>query len=77
MITPLSSKGRRLLEAIVEYAKHGPVDYQRPETYPTYGNLYRAVVSNAPAVVIRPITLAPGTLQRRAHERRTEGRYGF
>ena len=51
-ITPLSSKGRRLLEAIVNYYTAHKVDHQRPATYPTYDNLYRAIVPNAPAVVL-------------------------
>jgi hypothetical protein len=50
-ITPLSSKGRRLLEAIVNYCRAHQVDHQHPVTYPTY-NLYRAIVPNVPAVVL-------------------------
>ena len=52
MITPLSSKGRRLLEAITDYTAHHTVYYKRPETYPTYDSLYRVIVPSAPAVVL-------------------------
>ena len=51
-VTPLSFKGRRLLSAIVKYCQTHKIDHQRPETYPTYDYLYRAIVPNAPSVVL-------------------------
>ncbi|MBI1178717.1 hypothetical protein GC207_14890 [bacterium] len=48
-ITPLSTKGRRLLAAIVNYTETHAVDYLRPATYPKYDDMYRAIVPNAPA----------------------------
>ena len=50
-ITPLSTVGRRLLEAIVDYLKTHTVDHLRPETFPTYDQLYHKVVPSAPKVV--------------------------
>jgi hypothetical protein len=47
-VTPLSTKGRRLLEAIVHYLKTHQVDYRLPKTFPKYEEMYRAVEPAAP-----------------------------
>lgn len=50
--TPLPPKGRRLLEAIVDYLANHKVDHTRPETYPTYEVMYRMVVPNVPRRIL-------------------------
>lgn len=49
---PLNSKGRRLLTAILDYIKTHRVDPARPETYPKYDEMYRAVEPSAPRKVL-------------------------
>ncbi len=51
-VAALTSNGRRLLEAIVNYCQFHVVDSERAATYPTYGELYRVIVPNSPAVVL-------------------------
>jgi hypothetical protein len=48
----LPPKGRRLLKAIVDFIATHQVNAGTPATYPTYDQLYRSIVPNAPAVVL-------------------------
>jgi hypothetical protein len=50
-VTPLSPKGRRLLEAIVDFLNTHSVDHTNPSTYPTYDQMYRAVVPSAARII--------------------------
>lgn len=50
-ITYLPVKGQRLLEAIIDYCSTHVVDHLRPQTFPTYGYLYQAVVPGSQRVV--------------------------
>jgi hypothetical protein len=49
---PLYSKGRSLLQAIVDYTKKHKVVSSDVTTYPTYDQMYRAIVPNAPRRVL-------------------------
>jgi hypothetical protein len=51
-VSPLSSKGRRLLEAIIAHITANPVDYLNPTTYPSYDVIYGAIAPNAPHPVL-------------------------
>ena len=52
-LQPLPSKGRKLLQAIVEYTEKNETTLERPESFPTYSEMYRSVFPQAPAKLVR------------------------